>query len=116
MPVRLYPLIFRVRNDLKILLLYFAIAPLLTAIFLFSNFTFTTSQKISSYKIIDFDVYYSDHTLQIYLENPNDIMHYQLRRFSTDTFNFLPDSAAYQVHQGCFGIDVIKGAYLIRKN
>lgn len=109
-------LAYQLNKELKVLMVFFALAPMATGLALGLNFTFTSQPISQCYKVIDSRIYFESGTLEVFLEEPNNIMHLNLRRFSTENLEFMPDSIAYEIHQGCLGLEVVKKITPLRIN
>lgn len=114
-PLKILPLIYKIQPEIKLLLAVCGLAPFIIGISLTINYNFSSFNNTAIYKIEKFDVSYDEHIIQVQLENKQLKKHKELRKFSTDKFHFVPDSAAYLVYKGCLGIDVVKDSYLIKK-
>ena len=115
LPVRWYPIPYRLKRELKALMIYFSLAPFLTGLFLLLNFVITTDKWQQTYKVTSYSIIHEDKIIEVYLENADEISHFQLRRYSTKMYNFAPDSVVYEVHKGIFKVKVIKDITPIRK-
>ncbi|MFA6401604.1 MAG: hypothetical protein WCX31_08265 [Salinivirgaceae bacterium] len=112
-PHRMLPKIYSVRKELKILLAVCALAPVFTALVLVLNFAVVLNVSDEKYKVESYNVYYSDHLIEVNLENNIFENQTEIRRFSTDKFPFEPDSASYRIKTGLFGFKVATHPRLI---
>jgi len=112
-PLGMLPKIYSVRKELKILLVVCALAPIFTALILVLNFVVAVKVSDEIYKVESYHVYYSDHLIEVNLENNIFENQTEIRRFSTDKFPFEPDSAAYLIKTGIFGFKVASHPRLI---
>ncbi len=112
LPKRFFPVLYRVRKELKILFTVCALSPMLTGGILLVNYSFLTNISTEAYKIESVKRYSNDYMFTIYLEN-NKLENFQsIRSFSSDDYPFRPDSAHYIIGTGVFNIDVVRKSYL----
>ena len=110
-PLKYYPYLYKKHSEYKALLIYFSLAPLLTGLVLTLNFNITCSSWVQSYPVEAFKLYSSEQSIEFELDDSGTINHTQLRRFSTHNLHAIPDSIAYEMHKGLFGITVVKKYY-----
>jgi len=115
-PLKYYPVLYKKHSEFKALLIYFSLAPLITGLILTLNFNFTSTSWVQSYPVKDYQLYSSEQSIEFELDDSGTINHIQLRRFSTLNLHTIPDSIAYEMHKGLFGITVVKKCFLIEKN
>ncbi|MBI9069809.1 MAG: hypothetical protein JEZ09_21120 [Salinivirgaceae bacterium] len=113
LPISIFPLIYKIQYELKILLVVCGLSPFLLALILSLNYTFSTFSHIETYKVKEFNVYAADRQIMVVLENNALQKHKEIRMFSSDEFHFAPDSAAFEIQEGLFNIQVVKNSYLI---
>ena len=114
-PPKWLPFIYRIRKELKILLGVCALAPFITGLVLMLNFHITVNKSIQTYKVSDYQFLYYERIVMVELESKEINRHVEIRKFPLDEFNFEPDSAAYNIHNGIFGFKVVQDAWLIPK-
>ncbi|MGE4287954.1 MAG: hypothetical protein AB7E36_04640 [Salinivirgaceae bacterium] len=114
-PLKYYPDLYKKHAEFKVLLIYFSLAPLITGLILTLNFNITSSSWVQSYPVAAYHLYSSEHSIEFELDDSGTINHIQLRRFSTDNLHAIPDSIAYEMHKGLFGITVVKKYFPIEK-
>lgn len=114
-PLKYYPDLYKKHSEYKALLIYFSLAPLITGLILTLNFNITSSSWVQSYPVAAYQLYSSEQSIEFELEDSGTIIHTQLRRFSTRNLHFIPDSIAYEMHKGLFGITVVKKSFPLGK-
>lgn len=115
LPVKILPVIYRIRKELKIILGVGALAPFVTGLVLMLNFHFSHVYEIQTTKVIYYQFQYSERIIMVDIENKILNKHLEIRKFSLDKFNFEPDSAAYEIHKGFMGIKSVNKSWLIPK-
>ncbi|MGD9994294.1 MAG: hypothetical protein AB7S69_13445 [Salinivirgaceae bacterium] len=114
-PLKFFPVLYKKHSEYKALLIYFSLAPLITGLVLTLNFNITSSSWVQSYPVERYKLYSSEQSIEFELDDSGTINHIQLRRFSTHNLHAIPDSIAYEMHKGLFGITVVKKYYPIGK-
>ena len=112
-PLKYYPLIYRIRKEMKVLFSIFGIAPFLTGLLLCVNFLFSSSSTHEIYNIQDIHYYPSDHLFEVELENGALDIRRELRRFSSDGILEAPVKVDCEIKQGLLGMKTVQHIRLI---
>ena len=112
-PLKFYPLIYRLRKEMKVLFSVFGIGPFLTGLILTINFLFSTASWNEIYTVESINYYPSDHLFEVKLEQNALHIRQELRRFSSDKNMTAPEKVEYQFDQGIFGMKTVMKSHLI---
>lgn len=107
------PFIYRARREMKILLAIAALAPFLTGLSLMINYHFTVNKTVQIEKVISYKYNYTDRIILVEVENKELNKHIEIRKFTMDKYALEPDSAAFNIHTGCFGLKTVHAPWLI---
>jgi len=111
-PIKFFPIIYRVRKELKVIFTICALTPMLTSLLLLTNYIFISDVNIESYKVVSIESHPNDDIFKVNLENDTYKEFRQIRSFSYYDYSHEPDSAHYKTGKGVFSFKVVRKAYL----
>ena len=109
-PNRWLPVVYRIRKEMRVMLVVFALSPLFTGLFLVINYYFSSHKIEQTILVVNYSYY--DNTIEVELDDEELNKHIEIRRFQHNKFDFKPAYAVYTIGEGVFGFNVITNAYL----
>jgi hypothetical protein len=112
-PWRFFPIIYKSNKELKVLLGFFGLGPLLTGLFLMLNFLIVIETKDEVFPVTKVVYIYAEQSFEVSFIVDGMEPHRESRRIKTEIADKIPELVLYQVNTGIFMVKSLRNGKLI---